>query len=128
MYNWTQSDCDNGFLNKMKAVCVNQPDQTAFSVYASTKGKMMSYLEFFKRIYDGYKKATQNGTKAEAQRVWDECQKLLSVFRQWIKASQEFRNVYWGPKDIIMQSVLLVSTLIGIVILKVFVKINVQRI
>ena len=47
----------------------------------------MSYLDFFKRLYDGYKKATENGTKAEAQRVWDECLKILSVFRQWVKAS-----------------------------------------
>ena len=58
----------------------------------------MSYVEFFQRVWGGYKKATQGGSKAEAQRIWKECKKILELFKQWMKSTDKVHSCQLGAE------------------------------
>ena len=64
--------------------------------FLKTTGTVTSYVEFFKRLWDGYKKATKGGNTAEAKRIWDECKRILALFKQWTSSSDKIKSCQLG--------------------------------
>jgi len=102
IYGWTQADCDTGFLNKMKASCSNPLTAANDDIQQNqfiSKSVTMSYVELFKRLYEGWKKATSNATsKDEAKRIWNECLEILKLFKKWRSITDTAKRCEYGAE------------------------------
>ena len=50
------------------------------------------------KIYNGWKKATQNISKEEANRLWDDAVSIINMIRKWKSMSDELKKCKQGAK------------------------------
>lgn len=80
-YSWTQKQCDDSFKKEMHRLCEDK-----YSGYLNNQKSslFMNLGEIYKKIYNGWKKATENkSSKAEAKRLWREAYTLFKMITKW---------------------------------------------
>lgn len=100
-YGWSQAECDNSFLKELKSICTNLHGKNKSST--RLRRGLTDYLkamkEKFTKIYEGWKKATENQTtKEEAKRLWGEGKLILSMLLKWSSVKDQLRSCTYGAE------------------------------
>lgn len=81
-HGWKQEECDKGFKQRMYTLCQNMTSSSSKnkrSTDESSWGK-----DFFVKMYNGWKKATENSTNTEqAKRLWNEALGIFKLVIKW---------------------------------------------
>lgn len=81
-HGWKQEECDKGFKQRMYTLCQNMTSSSLKnkrSTDESSWGK-----DFFVKMYNGWKKATENSTNTEqAKRLWNEALGIFKLVIKW---------------------------------------------